>query len=113
MNKCYGCLFVGEYRDMGASTPLCNRCAGLCEAVEEYKKAEPCKYYITKAEIIRLQNEGVIEPKPFIPPEKPKTAKEGIQSLSEVARMASEAINKAIAVMRKATEDIKNGGKTE
>lgn len=64
MIKCYGCLFVGEYQDMGASIPLCNRCNDFIEAIKEYQKTEPCKWYITRDKIIKLQNEGAIKPKP-------------------------------------------------
>lgn len=111
MNKCYNCLFAGEYRDMGASTPVCNRCAGLCEAVKEYEKAEPCQWYITKAEVIRLQNEGVIEPKPFIPPEKPTS--EAMQSIGDISRLAAEVVEKMADAIRKAVKFIENGGKPD
>ena len=95
MSKCNGCLFVGEYRDMGASTPLCNRCKDFSEAIKEYQKAEPCKWYITKGDIIKLQNEGVIELKPYIPP----TPKKSLGEIAEKVKPLTKAINYAVEAM--------------
>lgn len=55
-NKCYGCIFNGEYRDMGACTPLCDRVSDLLGAIRAHSPKNPCKYYITRQDIIALQN---------------------------------------------------------
>ncbi len=114
MNKCYKCLFAGEYRDMGASTPVCERCADFAEAIKEYEKAEPCKWHITRADIIRLQNEGVIELKPFVPASTPQ---EKIKEIAKELSPLSKAINDAIEAMgnyiSNLAKSIENGGKTE
>ena len=60
-HKCYGCIFADEYQDMSARTPLCDRIIDLERAVKEYDKPGPCQYHITRREIIRLQNAGVIK----------------------------------------------------
>ena len=125
MNKCYKCLFAGEYRDMCASTPVCNRGYNLVEAVKEYQKNEPCKWHITKDDIIRLQNEGVIELKPFIPAGTPRAeAREAAQKLIAISKAASDAAQKLSAISKAASDamaqaitniskNIENGGKTE
>ena len=55
MNKCYGCIFNSEYQDMGASTTICTRCNDLLDAFKAYRDFTPCPWYITKDEIIKLQ----------------------------------------------------------
>lgn len=108
MNKCYNCLFVGAYQDMSASTPLCTRGNDLCEAIKEYNKAEPCKWHITKMQIISMQQEGKIELKPFIPADTPRAeARETMQKLSAISKAASdavEALSQAITNMAKNIE---------
>lgn len=87
MSKRYGCLFVGEYQDMGASIPLCNRCNDFIKAMKEYQKTEPCKWYITRDKIIKLQNEGAIKPKPRTNFDKIVSS---VESLAEFIVEASE-----------------------
>ena len=59
MDKCYQCLFKSEYRDMGASVPICTRCRGdLLSAIEAYNSQEPCQWHITKDEVIKLQEDS-------------------------------------------------------
>lgn len=54
-NKCYGCLFSGEYRDMGASTPICSRERDLASAFNAHGKTGPCQWYITRDQVRELQ----------------------------------------------------------
>lgn len=54
--KCYGCIFNGEYRDMGACTPICDREPDLLKAFSAPGSKYPCVYRITRREIIALQN---------------------------------------------------------
>lgn len=56
-NKCHGCIFEDIYRDMGASVPVCNRCAWLEDALKAHSDPSPCKWYITITDIIELQEE--------------------------------------------------------
>ena len=58
MNKCYKCLFEGEFRDMGASMSVCNRCDDLMSAISAYESKEPCKWHITLDELITLQEKA-------------------------------------------------------
>lgn len=58
MNKCHQCLFEDEFRDMGATIPVCNRCNGLQEAIEAHSSPTPCRWHITIAEVIELQEES-------------------------------------------------------
>lgn len=59
MNKCDGCLFVGYYRDMGASTPLCLRGdKDLAEACRAHSDPTPCKWHITKKQVEKMQEEA-------------------------------------------------------
>ena len=55
MNKCHGCIFLDEYQDMGASTPICNRYENILEAFQASRDLEPCPWHITHYEIIKLQ----------------------------------------------------------
>ena len=55
-HKCDGCLFKDYYRDMGASTPVCNREVDFIEAIEAFNETTPCRYHITEKEVIQLQN---------------------------------------------------------
>lgn len=55
-SKCYGCIFNGEYRDMGACTPLCERVPDLLGAIKAHSPKDQCKYYITMQDLIALQN---------------------------------------------------------
>lgn len=56
-HKCSGCIFEGCYQDMGASTPLCNRGPDdLLTALNKHSAPGPCKYYLTKSELIKLQD---------------------------------------------------------
>lgn len=54
-SKCYGCLFRDEYRDMGASTPVCAREHNLTDAFYANTKPGPCKWYITRDQVRELQ----------------------------------------------------------
>ncbi len=57
IRKCCGCLFLGTFHDMGASTPLCLRGnKGLVEAVQAYDDPKPCKWHITKEQVEQRQN---------------------------------------------------------
>lgn len=51
MNRCNECIFIGEYRDMGASTPVCKMCDSFLEAVKMPEKQEPCKLKVTWKEV--------------------------------------------------------------
>lgn len=55
MNKCYGCIFLDEYQDMGARTPICTRCDDLLDTFKAHRDLIPCPWHITKGEIIKLQ----------------------------------------------------------
>ena len=60
-NKCRGCIFEDEYRDMSAYVKLCDRYIDMERAIREHRKPGPCEYHITKREIIKLQNSGVLK----------------------------------------------------
>lgn len=55
-NKCHGCIFNGEYRDMGACTPICNRESDFLKAIEVRSSKNPCVYYITRQDVIVIQD---------------------------------------------------------
>lgn len=111
MHKCNDCLFIGNYQDMGASTPLCTRCNDLCEAIKEYEKTEPCKWHITKLQIIAMQREGKIELKPFIPAGTPRAeAREVAQKLNSISKAASLAIDAMAQAIINLAKNIENGG---
>lgn len=104
-NKCYGCLFVGEYRDMGASTPLCTRCTDFSKAIMAVENTEPCKWFITKSDVKKLQDKGVIE----------LTAKDlSIQSnmkkIAQSVKTATDAMKALTAATNEFMQNIKNGG---
>jgi hypothetical protein len=56
MDKCYKCIFADEYRDMGATIPVCGRIKDFIEAVNARQDTEPCPFHITKEKIINLQD---------------------------------------------------------
>lgn len=56
MKKCYGCLFLGEYQDMGASTPVCTREAEFLDAIKAVGEPAPCCWHITKQQVKALQD---------------------------------------------------------
>ena len=56
MGKCNGCLFRGEYQDMGASTPVCTRETEFLDAIKAINAATPCRWYITKADVKAIQD---------------------------------------------------------
>lgn len=51
VDKCEGCVYRGEYQDMGATTPICNKGIDLAEAVNMRNDPNPCKYNTTWREI--------------------------------------------------------------
>lgn len=55
-HHCYGCIFNGEYRDMGACVSLCERVPDLLGAIKAHSQKDQCKYYITMEDVIALQN---------------------------------------------------------
>ena len=55
-NKCYGCIFNGEYQDMGACTPICDRESDFLKAFEVHSSKNPCMYYITRQDVIVIQD---------------------------------------------------------
>ena len=55
-HRCSGCMFEGEYRDMGACTPLCNREDDFVNALKAHSNSGPCKWYITKSQVKELQD---------------------------------------------------------
>lgn len=55
-NKCYGCIFNDVYQDMGSSTPICSRESDLLKAFKASSEKEPCVYYITRQDVIALQD---------------------------------------------------------
>ena len=59
MGNCRGCIFEGEFRDMGSSVPVCNRCDNLVDAIAANNSKTPCEWHITKSELIKLQNMGI------------------------------------------------------
>lgn len=59
MSKCTGCIFLGKYQDMGASTPLCLRGdKDLLEAIKAHDEPAPCKWHITKKRVETLQEQN-------------------------------------------------------
>lgn len=59
MNKCDGCIFLGKYQDMGASTPLCLRGdKDLLGAIKAHDDPAPCKWHITKKLVETLQEQN-------------------------------------------------------
>ena len=51
VDKCDGCIFRGEYQDMGATTPICKKGLDLAEAVKMRNDTTPCKYKTTWREV--------------------------------------------------------------
>lgn len=51
IDNCEGCIYRGEYQDMGATTPICKKGSSLMEAVFMRRDPNPCKLKITWSEI--------------------------------------------------------------
>lgn len=51
IDKCEGCIYRGEYQDMGATTPICKREHHLVNAIELRNSPNPCKYKTTWREV--------------------------------------------------------------
>ena len=50
-DKCEDCVYIGEYQDMGATTPICKKGYDLCEAVNMRNDTKPCELKVTWSEI--------------------------------------------------------------
>lgn len=51
------CIFADVFRDLGSSVPYCRRGhVGMTDAIEACNNCSSCPYYITRPEIISMQN---------------------------------------------------------
>lgn len=58
MNKCSECIFLDNYQDMGASTPICMR--GDKDLVEMFRScagSTPCEWHVTREQIEHMQDQ--------------------------------------------------------
>ena len=51
IDRCEGCIHRSEYRDMGATTPICRKGYDLVEAAKMRVEQSPCKLKVTWAEV--------------------------------------------------------------
>lgn len=51
IDKCEGCIYRGEYQDMGATTPICKNEHHLVNAVVKREDPNPCKDKVTWQEM--------------------------------------------------------------
>ena len=59
-DKCEGCIFAYEEEYMTATIPICPREEDYIESVNARTDDGPCPWYISKQQIIDLQNEGLV-----------------------------------------------------
>lgn len=60
-NKCQGCLFLQHYEDIQGRIPICGRNTyRLSDAISAYE-APDCPWHITKADIIRMQDQAALQ----------------------------------------------------
>ena len=57
--KCAGCIFLSEFRDMGASCPVCVRAdeRDLVADIAACKVPGPCPWHITLSQVKQLQED--------------------------------------------------------
>ena len=61
-NKCHGCIFADDFRDMSATIPVCNRCKDLEKAVAAREAAGSCRWRITLEDVIAMQERTIAPP---------------------------------------------------
>ena len=59
-DKCFGCIFAEEMKDMDTIFPICCREHDFIESSNARRDPNPCPWYITRKEIIRVQNNRLL-----------------------------------------------------
>lgn len=115
-NKCEGCLFLGYFEDMGASTPLCVRAddADLLAAIRAHDDPNPCPWHITTKQVKQLQGPHAPAPgvsdaevrqilKKIQDSEKGAAAfRQAMEKLGEAARCAATSLGECFALLAQA-----------
>lgn len=57
--KCAGCLLLGEFHDMGGTTPVCLRHTILRDAIEAHKSTEPCEWFVTLEDVAATKTQKI------------------------------------------------------
>lgn len=60
VDKCFKCIFAGELNDIDGVFPLCTRETDFIEASNARRDKEECPWHITKKDIIRRQDNGLL-----------------------------------------------------
>ena len=100
--KCDGCIFLSEFRDMGASCPVCVRADArdLVADIAACNAPGPCPWHITRAQVKELQ--GTSSPAPGLSEEKATRILAKIQADDA----ASESLQAAMAKVGEAAASL-------